>query len=264
MRIEDIDPPREVPGSAQRILADLARLGMEADGDVLYQSTRMAEYDATAQSLIDQGAAYWCGCSRSDLPESGVYPGTCRNGLPPGRKPRAIRFRTSNAPIVLEDQIQGEMSERLEESTGDFVIRRADGLPAYQLAVVVDDAFQKITHIVRGADLLESTFRQIALQTRLGLPTPRYAHVPVVADASNAKLSKRDRADPITRLSPPSALRRALEFLGQAPPATDGLTELWGWALEQWRLDLVPRQPKLRGLGGTADAVDGYNDRELN
>lgn len=240
VRIEDIDPPREVEGSAERILAQLAAFGMTPDEEVLFQSTRMAAYEETIQTLLKQGDAYWCGCSRSDLPASGAYPGTCRQGLPAGREPRSVRFKTKNVSFTINDQVQGPLQARLQQPGDDFVIRRADGLPAYQLAVVVDDAFQSISHIVRGADLLDSTPRQVALQTRLGLPTPAYAHVPLATDDSGRKLSKRLDSDPVSLQSPARGLRAALEFLGHQPPASDNMKDTWDWALSHWDISRIP------------------------
>lgn len=247
VRIEDIDPPREVPGSAQRMIEELERFGMKPDSDVLYQSARMAEHDKAVQQLIDGGAAYWCGCSRSDIPDSGIYPGTCRRGLPRGRKPRSVRIKVDSTIIRFDDQVQGRIEARLDESVGDFVIRRADGLPAYQLAVVVDDAFQNVSHIVRGADLIDSTPRQVFLQQRLGLSTPIYAHVPVVLGDHDEKLSKRLQSDPLTRHNPARALSAALRHLGHRPPAMPAINDLWDWALANWDLARVPRTRESRG-----------------
>ncbi len=242
LRVEDIDPPREVSGSAGRIIRDLSRLGLIADDPVLFQSQRSAAYEQACQQLLGSGQAFWCGCSRNDLPASGVYPGTCRNGIPRGRKPRSIRVKTGSQPIRFRDHVQGPQIEDLQSTVGDFVIRRADGLFAYQLAVVVDDAWQNITEVVRGADLLDSTARQIWLQTCLGLPTPDYAHLPVVVQPDGTKLSKSKRSDPIHSESPATALRLALAFLGHAAPQRN-LADTWAWALEHWSLCKVPRVP---------------------
>jgi glutamyl-Q tRNA(Asp) synthetase len=243
VRIEDIDPPREVAGSAASILRDLEQFGLRSDLPVLYQSTRKRAYQSALQELLDQGQAFHCGCSRSDLPDSGIYPGTCRNGLPPGKKPRTVRLRVPQQPIAFTDLIQGTIEENLQEAVGDFVLWRADGLPAYQLAVVVDDAFQEISEVVRGADLLASTARQIWLQRCLGLPTPTYAHFPVALTSDGKKLSKRLRSDPLTRVSPARALESALRFLGQQCPAGLELDDLWRWALQHWRISAIPQQP---------------------
>jgi len=240
-RIEDIDPPREVAGSAQRIIDDLERLGLRPDGPVLYQSSRLSVYQETIEKLLQEGLAYPCGCSRKDLPRSGIYPGTCRNGIPPGRKPRSIRLRVDNEQVVFRDRLQGVVSGALANPGGDFVIRRADGLYAYQLAVVVDDHFQGVTQVVRGADLLDSTGRQIVLQEALGLPTPEYMHLPVAVSPDGKKLSKRGRTDPVKHREPSMAVRQALQFLGQQPPPGLALTGLWEWAIEHWNSALIPR-----------------------
>ncbi len=244
LRIEDIDPPREVPGSAARIVADLQWFGMHSDRPVLYQSTRMATYRNALQELLDRGLAYWCGCSRSELPQSGVYAGTCRNGLPGGKRRRVVRLKVEPEPVRFTDQVQGDVTVSLQQSVGDFVIWRADGLPAYQLAVVVDDAFQQITEVVRGADLLASTARQIQLQRGLGLLTPRYAHHPVAVGADGHKLSKRTSSDPVRTTPPVSSLQAALRFLGQPCPTGAGLNldGTWRWALDHWSPSRVPRQ----------------------
>ncbi|MFC1740676.1 tRNA glutamyl-Q(34) synthetase GluQRS [Pseudomonadota bacterium] len=242
IRIEDIDPPREVPGSAGRIIADLERFGMQSDREILYQSTRSAAYEQALDDLLATGHAYWCGCSRSEIPTSGIYPGTCKNGLPKGKSPRSVRLRVSDRIIRFHDRIQGLVEENLAQTVGDFVIRRADGFAAYQLAVVLDDAFQKVTEVVRGADLLDSTTRQIHLQQCLGLKTPVYAHHPVVTGSDDKKLGKRYGSDPIASLPPPHMLRQVLRVLGQPCPGQLALDKLWRWALDNWKLPKVPGQ----------------------
>ena len=242
LRVDDIDPPREVPGSADRIIRDLQRFGMHPDGPVLYQSRRTPAYEAARDRLLESGLAFWCGCSRAELPRSGVYPGTCRAGLPPGKAPRAVRLRVGPEPVFFEDKIQGPIREDLQETIGDFVIWRADGLPAYQLAVAVDDAFQNVSEVVRGGDLLDSTSRQVYLQSRLALPTPTYAHHPVAVDEDGRKLSKRFGADPVAALPPEQALRAALNFLGQHCPNELSLEATWDWALANWKLSRIPRR----------------------
>ena len=240
IRVEDIDPPREVPGSADRILDDLQRFGMQPDQPVLYQSNRSDAYELAITDLLDQGHAYWCGCSRAELPASGVYPGTCSDGLPKGKSPRSVRLRVNDVAVSFTDLVQGHVEENLRESVGDFVIRRADRLAAYQLAVVVDDAFQGVTEVVRGSDLLDSTARQIHLQNCLGLATPVYAHHPVAVGSDGTKLSKRFGSDPVASSPPAQVLEIALRFLGQ--PCPEGLSdkELWTWALSNWRLSRIP------------------------
>ena len=241
IRVEDIDPPREVPGSADRILQSLQRFGMRADAPVLFQGQRKEQHRAAADELLAKDLAFRCGCSRRDLPPSGIYPGTCRNGIPPGKSPRAIRLRVDDQPICFADRIQGKICENLLETVGDFVIWRADDLPAYQLAVVVDDASQEVSEVVRGFDLLGSTARQIHVANCLGFTIPQYAHHPVVISADRQKLGKRLQSDPIVSLSRRRTLTRALRFLGQACPENLDLRGLWAWALAHWDLSRVPR-----------------------
>jgi glutamyl-Q tRNA(Asp) synthetase len=241
IRVEDIDPPREVPGSAERILRDLASFGLKSDSIVIYQSQRTDAYQSALQKLLNQGLAFHCGCSRADIPASGIYPGTCRNGLPAGKQPRSVRLKVMDTVIRYKDQVQGPVTEDLAATVGDFVIWRADGLPAYQLAVVVDDRYQQISEVVRGSDLLGSTARQIHLQNCLGLPVPQYAHHPVAVDGEGLKLSKRRGSDPITTLPKIETLRMALEFLGQSMAAASSLEELWRRAVAGWRMSRVPR-----------------------
>ena len=235
VRIEDLDRPRVRPGAADEILRALERLGLTWDGEVVFQSRRLPLYE---EALARLGDTYLCGCTRREIADSAVslasdgaqvYPGTCRAGLAPGKTARALRVRTAGK-ISFQDRVLGELRQDLESEVGDFVLRRADGQFAYQLAVVVDDAAQGITDVVRGADLLESTPRQIYLQRLLGFTTPRYLHVPVAIDASGDKLSKHTGAQPIDR----SDLRRALRFLGQPPSET--LEE----ALGAWDPALIP------------------------
>lgn len=258
LRMEDVDRPRCQPGAADDILRTLEAFGFEWDGAVLTQSLRDEAYRQALEQLRATGRVFPCACTRRELADSQlaraasdgglVYPGTCRAGLPPGKAPRAAyawRLRVDDARIVFEDGLQGRIEQSLEREVGDFVLLRADGLFAYQLAVVVDDAFQEITHVVRGADLLDSTPRQILLQRLLGLPTPDYAHLPVVLNARGEKLSKQSRAVPLDAARPQPALRAALNFLGQGPPPEleqAGLAELWQWAGRHWSLARVPRR----------------------
>lgn len=225
VRMEDIDTPRVVPGSAEEILDALRRYGLEWDGEVVWQSRRTALYEAAVASLRARGLAYDCGCTRAELRTAAsaplgrepVYPGTCRDGLPPGRTARAIRFRVPDETIRFDDLVLGRIEERVAIDAGDFVIRRADGLFAYQLAVVVDDGEQEVTQVVRGGDLLASTARQIALQRALGLPQPEYAHLPLLVNADGAKLGKRDGALPLPALDETrvrDTLATALRILG--------------------------------------------------
>ncbi|HEV7573599.1 MAG TPA: tRNA glutamyl-Q(34) synthetase GluQRS [Thermoanaerobaculia bacterium] len=225
VRMEDLDTPRVVPGSADEILRSLELYGLTWDGDVVHQSQRIALYDDALATLRAKNLVYDCGCSRADLARAAsaplgreaVYPGTCRDGLPAGRVARAVRFRTSHEVIGFDDMLRGLVEEDVAAETGDFVVRRADGVYAYQLAVVVDDAVQNVTQVVRGADLLTSTARQIALQRALGLPTPAYAHLPLVLNPDGSKLGKRDGALPLPSLDENrirETLSFALQFLG--------------------------------------------------
>ena len=241
LRIEDIDPPREIAGSAKRIINDLHRLGMVPDGPILYQSSRLGAYQQAVNRLLKQELAYPCACSRKDLPTSGIYPGTCRNGLPEGKQARSIRFRVGGQTCEFTDKLQGHISDSPAGISGDFIIQRADGLFAYQLAVVVDDDYQAVNQVVRGADLLDSTSRQICLQKALGFESPDYMHLPVAISTDGRKLGKRDQADPIKHQDPAYAVSQVLHFLGQKPPQGLSLDSLWGWALEQWNSKLIPR-----------------------
>ncbi len=222
LRMDDLDAPREQPGAADQILRALDRLGFEWDGPVLRQSARVARYGAAIEDLAQRGFAYGCACTRKELEDSAlaidgsrIYPGTCRRGIVTGERARAVRLRTHAAPIGFVDRIQGSIEQRVEREIGDFVLLRADGIYAYQLAVVLDDMDQAVTEVVRGADLLDSTARQIHLQRILGAPTPRYAHVPVAINAAGEKLSKQSGALPLDLADPQRELARVRQFLGQ-------------------------------------------------
>lgn len=228
LRMEDVDKPREQAGAADDILRALDKLGLEWDGPVIYQSTRLERYRAVLDDLARRGFAYPCACTRRELEDSAlaidgsrVYPGTCRCGLAPGKAARSVRVRTHGAPIGFADAVQGWLEQRVEPEVGDFVLLRADGITAYQLAVVVDDLDQGITDVVRGADLLDSTARQIHLQRLLGARTPRYAHVPVVVNAAGEKLSKQTGARALDLSDPQAELARARRFLNQAAEGWD-------------------------------------------
>jgi len=243
VRIEDLDPPREVPGAAQRQLATLAAFGLHPDGEVVYQSQRHHLYAAALDRLMADGLAFECHCSRSDLAASGGIHRRCR---PDRRRPDpAIRLRVPDGcTIAVEDAIHGRIEQRVDLAVGDFVLRRSDGLWAYQLAVVVDDAAQGVTTVVRGADLLDSTPRQILLQRLLGLPTPAYAHVPLLLGADGRKLSKSDAALPVDGTSPLPTLIRLWELLGQAPLPASALRcpkAFLDAAVPAFRLDHIPR-----------------------
>lgn len=237
VRMEDIDIPRNVPGAAEAILRCLDACGLHWDGPVLYQTTRFDAYAAALAELRVRGAAYDCACSRKEA-GAGMYPGTCRNGLAPGRTPRSVRLRVPGGEMRFVDAIRGPQLEDVAAITGDFPLLRADGIWAYQLAVVVDDAWQGITHIVRGEDLLDSTPRQILLQRMLGYATPAYAHIPVVLAADGQKLSKQTLAPAVDIARPAAALTEAFRFLGYTPPAELAAApphELIGWGIRNWR-----------------------------
>src|SRR4051812_1449372 len=240
LRMEDLDKAREQPGAADGILRTLDTFGLHWDGAVEYQSRRRALYQAALDRLKAQ--TYPCGCTRRELADSSlaidggrVYPGDCRGGLARGKAARAIRLKT-RGQIGFVDRTQGPQAQDVERDVGDFVLWRADGQFAYQLAVVVDDAAQGVTDVVRGADLLGSTARQIYLQQHLGFPTPRYLHIPVALNAAGEKLSKQTNAQAVDCTRPGEALRRALTFLGQ--PATEDLAE----GLHNWNAARIPSQ----------------------
>lgn len=268
VRIEDLDPPRTVPGAADDILRALEILGFEWHGEVLYQSTRSAAYAAAVERLLAQGDAFECTCSRAEIlaaaegpatpGEELRYPGWCRSGVRAAQRDRAIRFLTPPGEVVFDDLLQGHVAVDVSREVGDFVIRRRDGLFAYQLAVVVDDAEQGITHVVRGVDLLNSSPRQILLQRRLRLATPMYAHMPLAIGPDGVKLSKSAGAAKLDLRRPAEALWRALRFLRQNPPPALRYASpagLWDWAVEHWTS--VP----LRGM--RAAGLDGDNDSRI-
>ena len=248
LRIEDLDPPREMPGAAQAILDALEAFGLEPDGPVEFQSRRHAHYQRAFDALVAAGHVYACACTRREIADSVlrqgggrrrhgelVYPGTCRHGIAGGRAPRAWRVRVGDAVVDWTDRSGACFHEVLADEVGDFVLRRADGLWAYQLAVVVDDGLQGVTDIVRGADLIGSTARQILLQRLLGLPTPRYLHLPVVTDAHGEKLSKQTGAAALDPRAPLPALEAAMRHLGLAATGAGTLAEFRAAAVEAWR-----------------------------
>jgi glutamyl-Q tRNA(Asp) synthetase len=272
--MEDLDGSRVVPGAADGILCALERYGLTWDGAVVVQSERSGLYEAALARLRQAGLAYDCGCTRAEVaraagapdasdPVDGagaVYAGTCREGLPPGRAARAVRFRVGGGTIAFEDRVQGRVEEEVARAVGDFVVRRADGPFAYQLAVVVDDAAQGVTEVVRGGDLLSSTARQIALQRALGLPVPAYAHLPLVLGPDGTKLGKRDGALPLETLDEKrvrGSLAAALRVLGQ--DAADGApAEMLEAAVRAFDVTRIPPGPmRLDGLGAVRNAGGG-------
>jgi glutamyl-Q tRNA(Asp) synthetase len=255
LRMEDVDKPREMPSAADAILNGLEAFGFEWDGSIVYQSERQEAYAEALITLQNKGLVYPCACSRKEIADSAlhgidglIYPGTCRNGLVEGRTARAWRIKVEDRKLTFEDAIQGVVSQNLSKDIGDFVLKRADGFYAYQLAVVVDDAEQGITHVLRGADLLDSTPRQIYLQQALNYPMPSYAHVPVAANSRGEKLSKQTLAQALNIEKRALELWDALDFLGQRPPAAlqqANLKTLWDWAKAHWSLANIPRQRSL-------------------
>lgn len=265
IRIEDIDPPREVPGACDAILEQLRRLGLEADAKPVRQSERAAAYAEALQRLAAAGHAYACACTRSDLaPRGGIHPPKCIRPLSDD-SPRAWRLRVPEGVAGFDDRLQGRFDQDLRREVGDFVLRRADGPWAYQLAVVVDDAAQGITDVVRGADLLDSTPRQMLLQRLLGLPTPSYLHLPVLVDATGQKFSKSTGAATLAA-DPVAVLRQALALLGQHEAAATSARApetLLDAARRHYRRDLLPRMrsiaaPQITGAKGTR-TLEGFH-----
>ena len=240
LRIEDVDATRTVPGAAEDIVRTLESLGLTWDGDVLWQDTRRARYEEALAALASAGRVYRCRCSRREIADSAlrgiegvVYPGTCRDRGLSRQSEGADRFRVPPGDVTFEDRLRGRLAQDVARDIGDFVVNRRDELHAYQLAVVVDDADQEITDVVRGADLLWSTPRQVLLQRALGFPTPRYLHVPVVTNAAGEKLSKQTLAHPVAH-GDAMALREALAFLGQPDPGRGSPREILDAAVKTW------------------------------
>lgn len=243
LRIEDIDPPRELAGAAEDQLRTLAAFGLRHDGAIVRQGERSHLYQGALDRLLARGQAFECPCSRADLSASGGIHRRCVAGH--ARSQPAIRLRVPDGcQIAFDDAVHGRIEQRLDREVGDFVLRRADGLWAYQLAVVVDDADLGVTDVVRGADLLDSTPRQILLQRALGLPTPRHAHLPLLLGKDGRKLSKSEAALPVDAGDPQGTLRRLWHCLGQAPlpPCPGGLPGLLDAAVAAFALERVPRR----------------------
>jgi glutamyl-Q tRNA(Asp) synthetase len=263
VRVEDLDEPRSSKDAAELILAQLAAYGFRHDGAVLWQSARSSAYQAALDELISKRRAFPCSCSRKDLESAPlgaggerIYAGTCRNGLAPGRKPRAWRAAVGEEVIGFRDRLQGDYEQQLAREVGDFVIKRADEVFAYQLAVVVDDASQGVTHVVRGSDLLASTPRQIWLQKQLGLSTPVYLHHPIAIDARGEKLSKQTEAAPLPN-DPVPALVQAWTFLDQPLPASPpaSIDAFWRWAHREWNTRVLPPVTMLPTPASSVDAA---------
>ena len=250
LRIEDLDPPREIPGAADDIIRALDRFGFEWDGEILYQSERYELYAQALETLTCKGLTYPCGCTRKEIlrtaefgEHGAIYPGACRNGLPEDKQARSVRIRTPDEVFQFSDRVQGTQAQNLLNELGDFLLKRADGLWAYNLAVVVDDGACAINDVVRGCDLLSFTNIQIFLQQGLDLPTPGYCHLPLASHADGCKLSKQTLAQAITDYPPERTLHQALTFLNHPPPEDmlgASLFELWQWAIANWQLERIP------------------------
>jgi len=260
LRMEDLDTPRVIPGAAEAMLKELEAFGFEWDGAVVYQSTRFARYEEVLTSLREKKLVFDCGCSRRDIlasaphpGEEGLrYPGTCRNGLPPGRQPRSQRIRMPDLLGCFTDGVFGVMEQHLADAVGDFVLKRADGLYAYQLAVVVDDIDSGVSQVVRGADLLSSTARQVYLYACLDAAPPQYVHLPIALGKDDQKLSKRHGDFGLAGAKRPEALCRVLRFLGQPVPDELKKTEsrrVLEWGVSNFDINTVPR------MSNRADAL---------
>lgn len=244
VRIEDLDTPRNIPGAAEHILRTLHAYGLHWDGEVIQQSDRLQGYQQTIDHWLDQGLAYYCDCSRREIiAHDGVYPGTCRQRQLPPAPDHAVRLRVRSQPISFVDRLQGQVSLDLAGSSGDFIIRRRDGIIAYQLAVVLDDIAQGVTDIVRGADLLDSTPRQLWIYQLLGQPLPRYLHVPLIMRHDGEKLSKRLGSAPLEADQAAATLYRALRILTLNPPASlrsAAVAQQLEWAVAHWQPQRLP------------------------
>lgn len=255
VRIEDIDPQREVAGSSALILEALDAHGFEYESP-LYQHTRLDTYNKIIDQLLAAGDAYYCSCTRQIIEATGVrgrtglvYPGTCRKeAMGQISRTSAVRVRTSEGKLSFSDGLQGRQTCSLETEIGDFTVRRGDGLVAYQLAVVADDAWQGISHVMRGIDLLDATFMQIHLQKMLAYKVPCYRHIPVLTDASGTKLSKQTGAQPLDCRSPVKNIFQALVLLGQMPEKSllsSSLGDIWAWSLEHWNPAVLQRRQQI-------------------
>ena len=249
LRIEDVDVPRAVPGSAEGIIRTLQRFGFEWDGEIMRQNDRIEDYRAALQGLRDRGLTFECTCSRSQLEDERSYPGTCRALGRPASAHTATRLRVEPEFISFADEIQGTFRQNVAAAVGDLIIKRRDQVFPYLLAVVVDDAAQGVNHVVRGADLLDNTPRQIYLQRCLGLDTPRYAHVPVLTEADDTKLAKSRRSVCAGIGAPLTQLMSVFSLLGMAPPAQlrrAQLPDLWRWGIANWKKNTVPNRLNVR------------------
>jgi glutamyl-Q tRNA(Asp) synthetase len=265
LRIEDLDPPRELPSAGQSFLTTLARFGFEWDGVVMWQSQRGERYQQVLEQLLAQGSVYRCTCTRKMLQADGLngidglrYCGRCRGGVVAADVPCSYRLKVPDQDILVADRIQGLQRQNLARQLGDFILKRADGFWAYQLAVVIDDADCGVSHIVRGADLLDSTPRQRWLQQVLGVHEPEYLHIPVITNAEGQKLSKQTLAPALLDGAEVAQLWQALYLLWQQPPAAlkvGSLFNLWDWAVQSWDVSKIPSK---RSVAVTLDDKNEY------
>lgn len=249
MRIEDLDPPRAMAGATDSILRTLDFYQLHWDQDVLYQSNRLDAYEDALNQLRAKGAIYTCDCTRQQIKNhGGIYAGTCRNKTEPATAPVAQRIKVADTCIRFQDQIMGQLEQALSTEVGDFILKRKDGLFAYQLAVVVDDAYQNITHIVRGYDIIDSTARQIYLQQQLGVTTPFYAHIPTINNNTQQKLSKQNLSPEIRIEDAPQNLCRSFSALGMHPPtelSLESLENILNWGIKNWDIKRVCSEPSI-------------------
>ena len=248
VRIDDLDSPRVVIGAENRIFTSLEKHGLTWDGPIERQSNHRDLYQAALENLSKQGLLFSCDCSRKKLAGRTKYPGTCRNSNRPSSANSALRVRVPDQPYQFSDLIQGIYTENLTRTVGDFVVFRRDGIPSYQLAVVIDDDEQEVTHIVRGADLMDNTARQLCLREKLDLSLPCYAHVPVFTHSSGIKLSKHSDATAIDDRFPSQNLQTALQLLGQPVPAEKTVDELLSNACASWKHTMVPKTPSIKNF----------------
>jgi glutamyl-Q tRNA(Asp) synthetase len=251
IRMEDVDITRKVDGADIEILNTLEAFGFEWHGKIIYQSEQTDYYQQALERLISQSLVFPCSCSRKQLASSGsdIYPGTCRNQPLASKDEHALRLLAKNTTIEFTDTVMGKQSQNMAQQCGDFVIKRRDGLFAYQLAVVVDDALQNVTEIVRGSDLLDSTPRQIYLQQLLGYATPAYCHLPLAVDSAGNKISKSDDATKVEIKNREKLICSVLEFLAQKPPAdlsASNINDIWSWAVEHWDIGQVPEKAHIQ------------------
>jgi glutamyl-Q tRNA(Asp) synthetase len=251
IRMEDVDTTRKIDGADTDILRTLELFGFEWDGEVIYQSRQTEYYDQALEQLISKSLVFPCSCSRKLLARSNrnIYPGICRQRRLPEHNKHALRVIANNVNIEFNDAVMGKQSQNIKQQCGDFIVKRRDGLFAYQLAVVVDDAMQNISEIVRGADLLDSTPRQIYLQQLLHYPTPDYCHLPLAVDATGNKISKSEGASKINLDNRKKLLISVLGFLGQQPPADlfeSNINDIWTWAVKHWQIKRVPAIKAIR------------------